>query len=345
MPMAANIQHPFLSKHLQFSHLCSSKQKQMMTKKVLFIDTAHPTLQQGLEELGFECHYFDGYKRANFEKIIHQYEGIVIRSKIKLDRSILEKAKRLEFIGRVGAGMENIDVAFAQSRGIHCLNAPEGNRGAVGEQAIGMLLMLFNNLKRADAEVRKGLWRREENRGLEIEGKTIGIIGYGNMGSSFAQKVSGFGARVIAYDKYKKGYSDNFVKESSLEGLFEKSDILSLHVPLTDETRFMVNQDFLNQFKKEIFLINTSRGKVVKTDDLVKQLKTGKVRGACLDVLEYEGLSFEQLDASKLPKAFSELIKMENVILSPHIAGWTHESNVKLAKTIVEKVKALNLLT
>lgn len=311
-----------------------------MTKKVLFIDTAHPSLQQGLEELGFECHYFDNYRRNDFEKIIHRYEGIIIRSKIKLDSRLLEKAEALQFIGRVGAGMENIDVDFAQSRGIQCFNAPEGNRGAVGEQAIGMLLMLFNHLKRADAEVRQGLWRREENRGLEIEGKTIGIIGYGNMGSSFAQKLCGFGARVIAYDKYKKNYSDQFVTESTLEALFEQSDIVSLHVPLTDETRFMVNRDFLTQFKKEIFLINTSRGKVLKTEDLVHQLKTGKVKGACLDVLEYEGLSFEQLDANKLPKAFAELIKMENVILSPHIAGWTHESNVKLAQTIVQKVKA-----
>lgn len=311
-----------------------------MTKKVLFIDTAHPSLQQGLEELGFECHYFDHYQRNDFEKIIHRYEGIIIRSKIKLDSQLLEKASALQFIGRVGAGMENIDVDFAQSQGIQCFNAPEGNRGAVGEQAIGMLLMLFNHLKRADAEVRQGLWRREENRGLEIEGKTIGIIGYGNMGSSFAQKLCGFGARVIAYDKYKKNYSDEFVTESTLETLFEQSDIVSLHVPLTDETRFMVNRDFLTQFKKEIFLINTSRGKVLKTEDLVHLLKTGKVKGACLDVLEYEGLSFEQLDASKLPKAFAELIKMENVILSPHIAGWTHESNVKLAQTIVQKVKA-----
>ena len=310
-------------------------------KRVLFIDTAHPSLKQGLENLGFRCDYFAHYGRPDFERVIGDYEGVIIRSKIILDHEILSKAGNLKFIGRVGAGMENIDLDYAQSRGIYCLNAPEGNRGAVGEQAIGMLLMLFNNLRKADIEVRKGIWLREENRGLEIEGKTIGIIGYGNMGSSFAQKLCGFGASVIAYDKYKKAYSDEFVTESNLADLFEKCDILSLHVPLTDETRFMVNDEFLSRFRKDIFLINTSRGKVVKTRDLVKYLKTGKVKGACLDVLEYEGLSFEQLDAQKLPQPFSELIKMDNVILSPHIAGWTHESNLKLAKTIVEKVKAV----
>ncbi len=313
----------------------------MDSKKVLFIDTAHPSLQQGLEDLGFRCDYFANYSRIDYEKIIGEYEGVIIRSKIILDREILSKAGNLKFIGRVGAGMENIDLEYAQSCGIHCLNAPEGNRGAVGEQAIGMLLMLFNKLRKADAEVRRGIWLREENRGLEIEGKTIGIIGYGNMGSSFAQKLCGFGATVIAYDKYKKAYSDEFVTESNLTDLFEKCDILSLHVPLTDETRFMVDDEFLSRFRKEIFLINTSRGKVVKTSALVKHLKSGKIKGACLDVLEYEGLSFEQLDAQKLPEPFSELIKMDNVILSPHIAGWTHESNLKLAKTIVNKVKAV----
>ncbi len=316
----------------------------MTSRKVLFIDTAHPSLQEGLEKLGFQCDYFPDYNRADFEKVIGRYEGLIIRSKIKLDKEILSGAGKLKFIGRVGAGMENIDLKYAESRGIQCLNAPEGNRGAVGEQAIGMLLMLFNYLRKADAEVRKGIWLREENRGLEIEGKTVGIIGYGNMGSSFAQKLCGFGARVIAYDKYKKNYSDEFVTESSMSDLFEQSDILSMHVPLTDETRFMVNDTFLSRFRKEIYLINTSRGKVVKTEDLVKHLKAGKVKGACLDVLEYEGLSFEQLDAKTLPQPFSELIKMENVILSPHIAGWTHESNVKLAKTLVDKIKALNLL-
>lgn len=237
--------------------------------------------------------------------------------------------------------MENIDTATAKKQGIQCLNAPEGNRSAVGEQAVGMLLMLFNNLKKGDGEVRRGLWLREENRGLEIEGKTIGIIGYGNTGGAFAKRLSGFGARVLAYDKYKTAFSDSYVTEVSLEELFTETDILSLHVPLTDETRFMIDGGFLQKFLKNIWLINTSRGKVVKTEDLVDALKSGKVLGACLDVLEFEGLSFENLEADKLPKAFSELVKMQNVILSPHVAGWTYESNLKLAATIVRKVKML----
>ena len=310
-------------------------------KKVLFIDSTHPFLREGLEEIGFCCDYFPDFQRGGFKKIIGEYEGVIVRSKIKMDREMLLAACKLEFIGRVGAGMENIDVAFAEKQGIRCLNAPEGNRSAVGEHAVGMLLMLFNNLKKGDAEVRRGLWLREENRGLEIEGKTVGIIGYGNMGSAFAEKLSGFGARVLAFDKYKSGFSTRFVTEVSLEEIFEQTDILSLHVPLTNETRYMVNNDFLNKFSKKIWLINTSRGMVVKTDDMVVALKSGNVKGACLDVLEYEGFSFENLNADKLPKAFSELIQMQNVILSPHVAGWTHESNLKLAATIVEKVKAL----
>jgi len=310
-------------------------------KKVLFIDTAHPTLQQGLEKLGFQCDYFPGFQYNDFKRIIGQYEGVIIRSKIKLDSEILLAARSLEFIGRVGAGMENIDLAAAKKQGIQCLNAPEGNRSAVGEHALGMLLMLFNNLKKGDDEVRRGLWLREENRGIEIEGKTIGIIGYGNTGGAFAKRLSGFGAQVLAYDKYKTGFSDRYVTEVSLEELFTETDILSLHVPLTNETHYMVNSDFFGSFQKNIWLINTSRGKVVKTKDLVAALNSGKVLGTCLDVLEFEGLSFENLKADKLPKAFSELIKMKNVIFSPHVAGWTHESNLKLAATIVEKVKIL----
>lgn len=310
-------------------------------KKVLFIDTAHPSLQQGLEKLNFQCDYFPDFQYDDFKRIIGQYEGVIIRSKIKLDKEILLAARNLKFIGRVGAGMENIDLAAAKKQGIQCLNAPEGNRSAVGEQAVGMLLMLFNNLKKGDGEVRRGLWLREENRGIEIEGKTIGIIGYGNTGGAFAKRLSGFGARVLAYDKYKTGFSDSYVTEVSLEELFTATDILSLHVPLTDETRFMIDGDFLQKFLKNIWLINTSRGKVVRTEDLVAALKSGKVLGACLDVLEFEGLSFENLEADKFPKAFSELVKMQNVILSPHVAGWTYESNLKLAATIVRKVKML----
>lgn len=310
-------------------------------KKVLFIDSTHPSLNEGLEKAGFFCDYFPDFKREDFLNVIGEYEGVIVRSKIKLDEEILSRAKKLKFIGRVGAGMENIDVAYAKNCGISCLNAPEGNRGAVGEQAVGMLLMLFNNLLRADAEVRNGIWRREENRGVEIEGKTVGIIGYGNTGGSFARKLSGFKVKVLAYDKYKKAFSDAYAREASMEQLFEESDVVSLHLPLTGETRFLIDHDFISRFKKPFYLINTSRGKIVKTLDLVENLKSGKVSGACLDVLEFEGLSFEQLDKKDLPRAFMELVQMGNVVLSPHIAGWTHESNTKLASTIVQKVKAL----
>ncbi len=310
-------------------------------KKVLFIDSTHPSLVEGLEKAGFSCDYFPEFKREDFIRIIEGYEGVIIRSKIKLDEEILSHAKKLKFIGRVGAGMENIDVDYAENHGIACMNAPEGNRGAVGEQAVGMLLMLFNHLLWADAEVRKGIWRREENRGLEIEGRTVGIIGYGNTGGSFARKLQGFRPKVIAYDKYKTDFSDAYAQEATMEKLFEECDVVSLHLPLTDETRFLVDDDFIGKFKKPFFLINTSRGKIVKTDDLVRNLKSGKVLGACLDVLEFEGLSFESLNQDNLPKAFMELVQMDNVVLSPHIAGWTHESNLKLSATIVRKVKAL----
>jgi len=312
-------------------------------RKVLFIDTVHPILRQELEKDGFQCDYFAGYSRQQLLEIVNNYMGIVIRSKVKLDKEFLGRAKQLQFIGRVGAGLENIDVDFATNRSIACLNAPEGNRDAVGEQAIAMLLMLFNNLILADSEVRQGIWKRAPNRGIELGGKTIGIIGYGNTGGAFAKKLSGFGVNVLAFDKYKFNYSDEFVTESSLSELFKQCDIVSLHVPLTEETTFMIDGDFLDRFSKNIYLINTSRGKVVKTTDLVSRLKSGKVKGACLDVLEYEGLSFENLDKTALPDDFHELVEMKNVVLSPHIAGWTHESNYKLAKTIVEKIRKLKL--
>ncbi len=313
----------------------------MSASKVLFIDSVHPVLMESLTAMGFQCDYPEKFTPQDYLSVIGQYEGIIIRSKIKLDRNFLEKADKLKFIGRVGAGMENIDVGFAQSRGIHCINAPEGNRDAVGEHALGMLLMLLNNLRKADREVRQGIWIREGNKGVEIEGKTVGIIGYGNMGSAFAKRLAGFNAEVIAYDKYKFDYNDQFVREVTLEELFLRSDIVSLHVPLTHETKYMVDNQFISRFQKSIYLINTSRGQVVSTADLVKNLKTGKVKGSALDVLEYEKFSFEDIDGKNLPEPFKYLISAENVVLSPHIAGWTHESAYKMAMVIVEKIKAI----
>ncbi len=312
---------------------------QTKIQKILFIDSVHPVLMGDFIDMRFKCDYFPEYKKEDYEMIIHEYFGVIIRSKIKLDKHILEKANQLKFIGRVGAGLENIDVEFAEKKGIKCFNSPEGSRDAVGEHTVGMILSLLNNLNRADKEVRQGKWNREKNRGTEIRKKTIGIIGYGNMGSAYAEKISGFGANVIAYDKYKFNYSDKFVTETDLETIFKETDILSLHVPLTEETTYMVDNNFINKFKKEIYLINTSRGKVVKTNDLVKNIQSGKIKGVALDVLEYEELSYENLIKENFTEAFKFLINSDKVILSPHIAGWTYESEYKLAKVLMDKIK------
>jgi D-3-phosphoglycerate dehydrogenase len=306
---------------------------------VLFVDSTHDKLPKKLTQSGFICDYQPDIKPNEIITIIPKYDGIIIRSKIKIDKNIIDAAKNLKFIGRVGAGLENIDVEYAEQKEIRCFSSPEGNRDAVGEHTLGMLLTLFNNILKADFEVRSGKWIREGNRGLEIKGKTIGIIGYGNMGSAFAQRLKGFEANVIAYDKYKYNYSDEFVTEKRLEDIFEQTDILSIHVPLTEETQFMVNHEFINLFKKDIYILNTARGKVLKTDDLVKNIKLGKVLGAALDVLEYEQTSFERLhSANDLPETFQYLIETNKVVLTPHIAGWTHESNIKLSEILADKI-------
>lgn len=312
--------------------------------KVLFIDTTHEILPQKLEEMGFQCDYFADYKYQDYLNCIADYDGVVIRSKIKMDKPILEQAKKLKFIGRVGAGMENIDVQFAESIGIACLNSPEGNRDAVAEHALGMILALRNHLVRVNQEVRNGIWIREENRGFELKGKTLAIIGYGNMGKAFAQRLCGFEMTVIAYDKYKSSFSDEYAQEVALEEVFKQADIISYHVPLTQETRYMFNGEFIAQMTRPFYLINTARGPVVNTADLMKGIEAGQVLGAALDVLEFEGISFEKLKEEDLPESFQKLISSDQVLLSPHIAGWTVESNIKLSTFIVEKIAALNLL-
>lgn len=305
--------------------------------KILFIDTAHSILQSSLEKVGHEC--VPGFKLSRTEilDVIHEYHGVIIRSRIQLDREFLDKATQLKFIGRVGAGMESIDVKYAESKGIACINSPEGNKDAVGEHAIGMLLGLFNNLNRADRQVKEGKWIREANRGVELSGKTVGLIGHGMMGSAFAKKLSGFDCNIIAYDKYLHDFSDRYVKDVSMEVIFNETDILSLHVPLSHETEFMVNEAFINSFRKNIYVINTARGKCLKTDDLVKNLKSGKVLGACLDTIEYEDTSFEAITGFK--EHLKDLLEFsDKIIFSPHIAGWTNESKEKLAKVLGEKI-------
>lgn len=306
--------------------------------KILHIDNNHPLLWEQLEQAGFQNEADFTSSKAEIEEKINEYQGIVIRSRFKIDKTFIDKAVNLKFIARVGAGLESIDCEYAEAKNIHLIAAPEGNRNAVGEHALGMLLSLMNKLNRADKLVREGKWIREGNRGYELEGKTIGIIGYGNMGKSFAKKLKGFDVTVLCYD-IQDNVSDENAKQVSLTELQQKSDVLSLHIPWTPETDKMINSEFINQFAKPFWFINTSRGKNVITDDLVDALQSGKVLGAGLDVLEYEKLSFENLfiDTEK-PKAFEFLLQAENVLLTPHIAGWTFESHEKLAQTIVDKI-------
>ncbi len=310
----------------------------MSAKKVLFIDTVHPVFMDELQRGGFTC--VDGSKLGRGEILegLHKYEGVVIRSRIKVDEEFMDSGSNLKFIARAGSGMENIDVTYAKSKGIVCLSAPEGNRDAVAEHAMAMLLSLLHNVYRADNEVRKGIWKREENRGVELMYKTVGIIGYGNTGSEMALRLSGFRMLTLAYDKYKQGFSNDYATECDMEGLYQEADIISLHLPLTKETEYLVNKDFLAKFHKPIYIINTSRGKVVNTADLVEGLKSGKVLGACLDVLEYEKSSLEDLERDNLPKPFKYLLESDKVILSPHIAGWTYESNERISHVLIEKI-------
>ncbi len=308
--------------------------------KVLLLDTNHPRIKNGLESLGITCDEDYTSPKEEIEKIIRNYEGIVIRSRFKIDKGFMDKATNLKFIARVGAGLESIDEEYAAKKNIHLISAPEGNRNAVGEHALGMILALFNKLKKADLEIRNGKWLREDNRGLELEGRTVGIIGYGNMGKSFAKKLCGFDCEVICYD-IKENTGDQYAKQVSLEELLEKTDVLSLHTPQTELTKKMINSTFISKFKKPFYLINTARGSAVVTDDLVDSLKNGKIQGACLDVLEYEKASFENFFTDdNLPKAFQYLIHSDQVLLSPHVAGWTVESKFKLADTIVKKTES-----
>ena len=305
--------------------------------KILLLDKNHPLITEQLSEKGFvlEEDFSSSYEQV-LEKI-HLYEGVIIRSRIPLDAHFLEKAKNLKFIARVGAGMENIDTAKAQKLGIKLINSPEGNKDAVAEHVIGTLLVLMNRLFISSNEVKKGIWLREENRGEEILGKTFGIIGYGNMGKAVAKRLSGFGCKTIFYD-IKPNLSDEFATQVSLQELQENADILSLHTPLTEDTLYMIDEEFISKMKKNFYFINTARGKNLKTSALVNALKSGKIKGACLDVLEYEKTSFENLETKN--EDLEYLLNSEKAIITPHIAGWTHESKIKLAQVIVDKILA-----
>lgn len=308
--------------------------------KILHLDANHPLLINQLNDLGFTNHEDYTSTKADIQQKINQYDGFIIRSRFSIDKTFLDAATNLKFIGRVGAGLENIDCDYAQSKGIALIAAPEGNRNAVGEHSLAMLLSLFNKLNKGDKEVREGKWLREDNRGLELDGKTVGLIGYGNMGKAFAKKLRGFDVKVLCYD-LKPNVADANATQVTLSQLQDQADVLSLHTPETPSTINMVNAKFINGFKKPFWLINTARGKSVVTSDLVNALKTGQILGAGLDVLEYEKSSFENLFTdNKMPEAFKYLINADNVILSPHVAGWTIESKEKLAQTIVDKIKS-----
>ncbi len=308
---------------------------------ILHADSNHPTLLQQLEAAGHNN--IEAYDQSPKEILENQhlYDGIVIRSRFKIDKDFLDAASNLKFIARVGAGLESIDVEYAEKKGVKLFSAPEGNRNAVGEHALGMLLSLFNKLNQCDRQVREGLWYREANRGVELEGKTVGIIGYGNMGKAFAKKLLGFDVKVICYD-ILEGVGDEHAEQVSLEDFRRRCDVVSLHTPWTTETNRMVDKEFIAAFAKPFWLLNTARGKSVVTQDLVAALHEKKILGAGLDVLEYEKGSFESLfsEEAEMPKALEELLVMPNVLLSPHVAGWTVESHRKLADTIAQKIIA-----
>lgn len=304
---------------------------------VLVTDGVHPLLLEGFQKAGFDCDYRPKVSLADTRAIIQDYEGLIINSKIWVDKDFLDKAVKLQFIGRLGSGMEIVDQEYAKKKGVIVKSAPEGNRNAVGEHAIGMLLALANKTLMGDRRVRKKHWSREENRGFELMGKTVGIIGFGHTGNSFAKKLAGFNVKVLAYDKYQTYFAEgsNYIRATSLDEIFEKADIVSLHLPLNDETHYLFDKKFIQQFKKEIILINTSRGKVVNTRDVIDALKSKKLKGACLDVFENEKPNTFNEEEHRM---YDELYDFENVILSPHVAGWTVESKERLAQIVLDKI-------
>jgi len=306
-----------------------------MSKKCLIVDEMHESICSLLSEIGIEPVYKPKLDRAGILKEIGDYTGLLIRSKTSVDKELIDHADKLEFIGRAGAGLDKIDVNYVESKGIEILNAPEGNRDALAEHAVGLLLNLLNNINRADAEVRNWIWDREGNRGVELSDKTVGIIGYGYMGQAFVQRLRAFDCRVLVYDKYKKGFGTKNVEEVSLEKMFAKADILSLHVPLNEETRSWINEEFFLQFRKDIYLLNTARGEIVPLQDLINLLDSGKVLGAALDVLEKE--KFDHLSKEEKVR-FENLFQRKNVVLSPHVGGWTFASFKRINEVLVGKI-------
>ena len=310
-------------------------------KKILIVDDLHENIFPMLSELGFEVNYQPNINRSEILEIIKDYQGLIIRSKTKIDEEFLSYCEKLEFIGRAGAGLDLIELEEVSRRNIQVFAANEGNAVAVAEHTMGMILMLFNKLNHADAEVHQRIWEREKNRGIELSGMTVGIIGYGNMGIALAQRLMGFEVKVLAYDKIEKNDCEYglCLKKATMNDIFEEADLVSIHVPLTDETRLMVNDDFIQKFKKKVFIVNTSRGEVASTASILKGLQSGKIKGACLDVLENEKLLTLTLEQEEV---YSQLFKLKNVILTPHIAGWTTESYRKISEVLVDKIRDMS---
>lgn len=304
--------------------------------KILIADSMHPSLFSMLEAEGWEYAYHPEYKREEIISALPEFEGLFIRSKTFVDQQVMVNAKNLRFIARAGAGLDLIDLEAAKQRGIEVFHAGEGNRDAVAEHMLGMLLGLLANIVKADKEVRKGIWDREGNRGVELMKKTVGLIGYGNNGGATAKRLSGFGCKVLAYDKYRDNYGDQYAEEASMERLMKEADIISLHVPLTDETKYLIDQEFIEKFSKPFYLMNLSRGKVADLTAVVEGLKSGKVIGACLDVLENEKLKTLTEDQKAV---FDYLINSNRVVLTPHIGGWTHESYVRINEVLLRQIK------
>ena len=306
--------------------------------KILFVDTIHPFLAENLRSNGFTCDEKYDLTYDTALKIIGRYDGLVIRSRFIVDMKMIDNAKKLKFIARAGSGMENINVLYAYEKAVVCINSPEGNAGPVGEHALGMLLSLLHNISSSSEEVKNGIWKRKENQTTEIQGMTVGLIGYGHTGPAFAQRLSGMGVKVLAYDKYRKKMPDKYAKASTTAEIQQKANVLSIHVPLTDETQSLVTDMYVAKFKNPFYLINTSRGEVIDNAALVRALKSGKILGACLDVIRYEDHTFNKLRTEMFDKDWHYLARAKNVILTPHIAGQSNESMKRHAEVLAEKI-------
>lgn len=306
-----------------------------MSKQVIITAKVHEYLINELQAKGFTVDYRPSVTYDELAAAIHAASGLIVTTRIKVDKAMLDRATQLEWIGRLGSGMELIDTAYAAQKGIRLASSPEGNRDTVGEQAVGMLVMLMHNLLKSNLELRQGIWERDGNRAWELGGRTVGIVGYGHTGGAFAQRLRGFGTKILAFDKYKSGFGDEFVQEATMEDIFREADVVSLHLPLTEETRHLGNLSFFQSFRKPVYLLNTSRGKVVKTADVVKALESGALAGAALDVLENEKLdTFSETEKAEL----RFLLDHPRAVITPHIAGYSHEASIKMAKVVLEKL-------